>query len=198
MINFYRVVRYHLDPLLAELEFLLNSREELYSFSKQPGLTDIQRAARWFHRNKTCFGGTEGGSFAVSPTQPLSSRANRLENIRALNRRLDRTTIEHLSWERCLDLYDRAETFFFFDPPYTECDAGRYAAWTNADVQGLRNRLSRLEGKWMVTLNDTPAIREIFADCEIEGIERARGIFQEAGQAATAYREVIITPAGQR
>ena len=195
LINFYRVVRFHLEPLLQELEFALNSRDELHAYRQQRGLTDIQRAARWFHVNKTCFGGAQGSSFGVSPSRPMSSRANRLENIRALNARLDHTTIEHLSWERCLDLYDRPEAFFFVDPPYTECDAGKYSAWANADVQKLRDRLEMLQGEWLVTLNDTVAIREIFSGCQIEEIERARGICQKAGEAAAVYRELVISPA---
>ncbi len=57
LVSFYRCVRYHCDALLTELEFVLNSREEFIGFREQVGLTDIQRAARWFYRNKTCFGG---------------------------------------------------------------------------------------------------------------------------------------------
>ena len=50
LINFYRCVRFHADVLLTELEFVLNSRQEFHDFRSQPGLTDIQRAARWFFR----------------------------------------------------------------------------------------------------------------------------------------------------
>src|SRR5205085_1031202 len=66
LVTFYRCVRFHQDPLLTELEFVLNSRREFLDFRDQPGLTDIQRAARWFHRNKNCFGGTDMRSFGTS------------------------------------------------------------------------------------------------------------------------------------
>lgn len=195
LITFYRCVRFHSDVLLTELEFVLNSRKEFYDFRSQSGLTDIQRAARWFFRNKTCFGGANMDSFgtgAVSGGSALGSRASRLELIRALNLRLDKVCIESLDWQRCMELYDRPSTFFFVDPPYTECNARMYGAWTNTDVQVLRDRLRRLRGKWIVTLNDTAAIRAIFDGCTIKPVERAKGINGKSQD--RIYRELIITP----
>lgn len=196
LVNFYRCVRFHGDVLLTELEFVLNSREEFRDFRAQPGLTDLQRAARWFFRNRTCFGGARMDCFGSSASGggALNSRAARLEAIRQLNVRLDRVSIENLDWVKCLDLYDRAFTFFFLDPPYTACDAGMYGAWTNADVLRLRERLDRLRGRWMVTFNDTPSIRQIFHDCQVKAITRKRGIAIKAGVPAQDYREIIITP----
>lgn len=197
LVSFYRCVRFHADVLLTELEFVLNSREEFYDFRDQPGLTDIQRAARWFYRNKTCFGGADMRSFgtgALGGGASLGSRSGRMEAIRALNVRLDRVCIEHLAWEKCLTLYDRPTTFFFLDPPYTECGATMYQGWTNTDVQILRDRLAKLRGKWLVTLNDTPAIRAIFSGCNLQPVTRALGINSKKGGKRPPYKELIISP----
>jgi DNA adenine methylase len=197
LVNFYRCVRFHSDVLLTELEFVLNSREEFHDFRKQPGLTDLQRASRWFFRNRTCFG-AQMDSFGggASHGGGHNSRANRLEAIRALNLRLDRTCIENLDWQRCLELYDRPSTFFFIDSPYTDCDAGMYATWTASDIQKLRDAVWKLRGRWLVTLNDTPTIRAIFDGCQFKAISRARGIRNAAGTPQATYREVIISPPG--
>ena len=51
LINLYRCVKYHCDELQKELHFMLNSREQFKDFKQQivaGGLTDIQRAARYF------------------------------------------------------------------------------------------------------------------------------------------------------
>jgi len=192
LVTFYRCVRFHPDVLLTELEFVLNSREEFYDFRDQPGLTDIQKAARWFFRNKTGFAGSVD-SFGVSPSVGSSSRSARMETIRALSFRLDRVCIEHVSWEKCLALYDRPSTFFFLDPPYTDCRQDNYGSWTNTDVQSLRERLDKLRGKWLLTLNDTAAIRAIFADCKLAAVSRARGINNKAGK-RPLYHELIIRP----
>src|SRR5581483_3328340 len=103
LVTFYRCVRFHTEALLTELEFVLNSRREFHDFRHQPGLTDIQRAARWYYRNKHAFGGANMDSFAAGPSHggAHSSRAARMETIRALNVRLDKVCIEHLDWERC-------------------------------------------------------------------------------------------------
>jgi DNA adenine methylase len=195
LITFYRCVRFHADVLLTELEFVLNSRQEFYDFRDQPGLTDIQRAARWFFRNKISFGGQMDsfGTGALGGGSSHGSRANRMEVIRALNLRLDRVCIEHLSWEKCLTLYDRPSTFFFLDPPYTGCGATTYKAWTDTDVRILRNKIDKLRGKWLVTLNDNAANRKIFSGCKIRSVDRAMGINNQ-GDTAKRYKELIITP----
>lgn len=191
LITFYRCVRFHSDVLLTELEFVLSSRQEFEDFRDQPGLTDIQRAARWFFRNRNCFRGADMESFGTSATSVRSSRSARLDAIRELNVRLDRVTVENLDWKRCLDIYDRKETFFFCDPPYTACNAGIYGAWKTADVMAFRERLDRLKGRWIVTLNDAPDLRKIFSDCHIVSVERAKGITQEKSK---TYREIVIFP----
>lgn len=192
LVNFYRCVRFHQEPLIAELEFVLNSREEFNDFIDQRGLTDLQRAARWFFRNRTCFRGANMETFGVSPISPggaSSSRAARLEAIRQLSFRLDRVVIEQLDWKRVLDAYDRPSTFFFLDPPYTACADLTYKGWTTADVLYFRERLARLKGRWLVTLNDAPEIRRAFAGCHFTAIERAKGVTNGR------YKEIVITPA---
>ena len=114
-----------------------------------------------------------------------------MERIRALSLRLDRTCIERLDWRRCIELYDRPTTFFFVDPPYTECKTSMYEGWTNIDVQILQGVLAKIRGKWLLTLNDTPAIRAIFHGCKLTPISRARGINNKHGP-AKIYKELII------
>ncbi len=189
--NFYRCVRFHPDVLLTELEFVLSSRQEFADFVDQPGLTDLQKAARWFFRNKNCFRGANLETFGTSATSARGSREARMESIRLLNIRLDRVTIENLDWERCLTLYDRPETLFFCDPPYTSSQAGIYHAWKPSDVLRFRQALDRLRGRWIVTFNDAPEIRQIFADCSITSVSRPKGINSTKEK---HYREIIISP----
>ncbi|MEO8205995.1 MAG: DNA adenine methylase [Chthoniobacterales bacterium] len=192
LVTFYRCVRFHADTLLTELEFVLNSRKEFFDFADQPGLTDIQRASRWFFRHRNCFRGASLGTFGVSPTSTGSasgSRSARMESIRELNLRMDRVIVENMDWKKCLDSYDRPTSFFFLDPPYTDCAAGMYAAWTITDVQAMKQRLDTLKGKWMVTLNDSPAIRRVFAGCRIQAVTRPKGI----GGKGVPYNEIIVT-----
>ena len=195
LIRFYRCVRFHAEALLTELEFVLTSRREFLDAREQPGLTDIQRAARWYFRNRTCFGGADMRSFGTSALSAADSRGMRMEAIRALSVRLDRALIEELDWADCIRRYDRGSTFFFCDPPYTDCGSVGYGAWTEADVMKFREALTTVRGKWLVTLNDSPSNRRIFSGCEITSVERTMGINSKVEK--RRYREIIIRPAGQ-
>jgi DNA adenine methylase len=191
LVSFYRCCKYHLDPILDELDLVLNSRQDFEDYCRQPGLTELQRAARWFIRNKLSFGG-KGMNFAISRKQPLTSRSQRLVAIRALSHRLDKTTVEHRNWSKIFDLYDTPETFFFVDPPYFDSGGENYAGWSVADLTDFCGRLRTLAGKWLFTFQDCEEVRSLMPGCRIKPVTRPKGIDNKGGP-ARLYKEVIIT-----
>jgi DNA adenine methylase len=194
LVSFYRVAKFHLDALLDELDFVLNARAEFRDYLTQPGLTEIQRAARWFIRNKLSFGGL-GAHFAPTRTSHYSSRAGRLLAIRSLNRRLDTTTIENLPWENFLDAYDHERGFYFLDPPYLSDGGDYYAGWPVATLNTFADRVRRLRGQWLVTYQDCPAARAAFQGCRVTPVERQNGIGGiGAVRVGRTYREILIEP----
>lgn len=193
LVSFYRCCKYHLDALLDELDLVLNSRRDFEDYAGQPGLTEIQRAARWFIRNKLSFAG-HGEHFAVQRGQPLGSRAQRLLAIRSLNRRLDRTTIEQKSWDYILKTYDHAETLFFLDPPYPEPGGQIYDGWDELAVERFCTAVKKLRGAWIFTFKDCDQVRTAMAGYSFKSINRARGIANNTGAKKSArYQEIIIT-----
>jgi DNA adenine methylase len=193
LVTFLRCAKFHLDPLLDEMDLVLNSRREFDDYLAQPGLTDIQRAARWFIRHRLSFGGM-GKTFAVSRTAPLPSRSQRLLALRALSHRLDRTVIENRDWSRVLELYDSPQTFFFMDPPYLDAGGAAYAGWSEHEIARFAAAVQALQGSWMVTFQDCAEIRAAFAGHTIAAVDRANGIgATKQGQTGVRYREVIIT-----
>lgn len=194
LISFYRCCKFHLDALEKELEMVLNSRLEFDDYLKQPGLTELQRAARWFVRHKLSFGGM-GETFAITRTQPLSSRLNRMLAIRALNQRLDRTTVENGTWEHCFKHYDDPRAFFFLDPPYFDSGGAAYAGWSLDQLTAFARAVRRLKGRWLLTYQDCPEVRALFSDCEILAVSRPNGIGNNGRQrTGRTYAEVIIRP----
>lgn len=196
LVNLYRIVKYHLAALNEELDWCLNSREEFNAFKEQRGLTDIQRAARWFLRMKNGFGGApdhfgrarQGGGAAHS------SKKGRLALLRAFNSRLDSVVIENLDWQECIELYDSKTAVFFCDPPYTT-GAAAYGAWTIDDLARFREEgLDQMKGTWILTIDDTPANRAMFRDCDIKDFQRSNGISRKPGEAPSVYHELIIRP----
>jgi DNA adenine methylase len=196
LVNLYRIVKYHLTALNDELDWCLNSRTEFGDFKEQRGLTDVQRAARWFLRMKNGFGGAPDyfGRARNGGGAAHSSKRRRLALLRALNTRLDSVVIENLDWQECVRLYDSKQALFFCDPPYTTGEAS-YGAWSIDDLARFREEgLDQMKGTWILTIDDTPANRGLFRDCDMIAHQRANGISRMVGQAASIYHELIIRP----
>jgi DNA adenine methylase len=193
LVKFYRNVKSHQDAILDELDLVLNSRREFEDYCSQPGLTEIQRAARWFIRNKLSFAG-HGKHFAIARSHPHGSRASRLLAIQSLNRRLDHTTIEERSWEKIFESYDSAESFFFLDPPYPEDGGAIYGGWDEVTVERFCTAVKKLRGQWLFTFKDCEQVRDLMAGYKFKTLDRARGIANNHGaKKAARYREIIIT-----
>lgn len=191
LVNFYRCVRFHPDELIKEIQWVLTSRREFSDLKEQRGLTDIQRAASWFRLQCMSFGGG-GTSYAIGRTVGGANRSRYrlIEDIEALNRRLDRVNVEHLDWERCIRLYDARETFFFLDPPYLGGHVSTYTAWTADDLRRLRGVLEGVQGKWLLTMNDAEEVRAVFEDCRLRRLIRLKGI--RRNRDLTEYGELLI------
>lgn len=196
LVNLFRVVKYHLEPLLQELDWNLNSRAEFYDHKEQRGLTDIQRAARWFLRMKNGFGGAPDhfGTAKQGGGAAFTSKEGRIALLRAFNRRLDKVVIENLDWKECVNYYDSKTAVFFCDPPYTTGEAA-YGAWTIDDLAQFRTEgLDQMRGTWILTIDDTPANRALFRDCFISPVGRRNGIAHKADGTTSIYQELIIRP----
>ena len=197
LVSLYLCVKFHWPELDREFDFLLNSRAEFNDFIAQPGLTEIQRAARWLVRRKNCFADAETyfGRSKVSGGAAASSLLNKRATVEALHRRMDRTIIEHRSWQQCVEEYDAPSTFFFFDPPYIKGAVNTYAMWKPAQMQELRDRLATVQANWMLTTCDSAESRAIFKGLAMETVVRAKGINNKPGQpTGKTYGELIISP----
>ncbi len=82
LINLYRVVQHHLEEFVRQFKWALTSRQ-VFEWLKQTvpeSLTDIQRAARFYYLQKSCFGGKlEGQTFGTRTAAPPSLNLIRLE-----------------------------------------------------------------------------------------------------------------------
>ena len=66
----------------------------------------------------------------------------------------------------------QTRNLFYLDPPYwgSEDYYGK-EAFTRDDFKQLAGTLSAIKGRFMLSLNDTEGVREIFADFNIEAVE---------------------------
>jgi DNA adenine methylase len=196
LVSLYRCAQYHLPALLQEMEWAIGSRKVLFDFMAQPGLTEIQRAARWFVRNKISFAGGMT-SFAVSRTNgggAAISSVNAMEQLKRFHDRMDRVIVENLPYDRCLKLYDAATTFFFLDPPYLHAKPKNYAGWNENQMEELRGNLAGLKGRWLLTVDDSAFNRRLFRDCRISRVTTRNGTVNHRLQPQATFGELIISP----
>lgn len=170
--NLFRVVQRHPDALAAALSGMLASRVD---FERQrridpDTLTDIDRAARFFFLQKLAFAGKPGGTFGISPAGPSRFSARRAAAIlAAAHARLDRVHIDCLPYQDFIARWDRPKTLFYLDPPYwgVESYYGR-GLFERPDFERLADQLRRIRGRFILSINDVPEIREMFAWARIE------------------------------
>lgn len=195
LVALFRNAKKHLAALLDEIDWTLNARQELEDYKAQRGLTEIERVARWFVRNKISFGG-QGENFGTSKISSggasLGSRAKRLQALRDLSARLDRVCIENRSWEKLIPSFDTPNTFFFLDPPYFSDGGACYSSFSPADLRALAAMLAAIKGRWLLTFQDAPEVREIFTGHQIIPIERQKLIENRRGS-GRIFREIIVT-----
>lgn len=200
LVTLYRCVQFHPEALIQELQWTLNSRRNLQDFLAQPGLTDLQRSARWLVRNKIGFG-TSMTSYGVSRTSggaATGSRENVQQAIRDLSARLDKVSVENLSYERMLRLYDAPGTLFFMDPPYYQSKADCYDGWNEAQMSKFAAQVQQLKGDWIVTVDDSDLNRRLFQGWHTTAVKTRNGALNQAqAKGKQTFGEIIIrkTPA---
>ncbi len=166
--NFFRILQRHYVPFVEMLRFQIATRAEFDRLSKtDPAtLTDLERAARFLYLQRTTFGGkVQGRNFGVF--LPGTSRFNVTKIIPMLedvHTRLTRVVIECLPYADFIRRYDRPYTLFYCDPPYwgSEDYYGK-SLFTKADFTILADRLAGIKGRFILSMNDVPPIRDLFA-----------------------------------
>jgi DNA adenine methylase len=176
VVNFFRVCQWHYEELVRYLRYGLISRKlhELHVGTNPATLTDIQRAGRFFYLQKNSFGGLIlKQKFHYGVTQPSNYNLERIPAIiEQAHKRLARVQIESLPYEQILDKYDRPTTCFYLDPPYWGPKLYKFN-FTEGDFKALAQRLLRLRGKFILSLNDRFEVREVFGQFQMQTVELA-------------------------
>jgi DNA adenine methylase len=193
--TFFRVIQEHFAYFADYLRFRLSSRaefERLLAVDPQT-LTDLQRAARFLYLQKTAFGGTlRSRTFGVSPGNGSRFNITKIvPMLEDLHERLAGVVIECLPYADFIRRYDRTDTLFYLDPPYWGCE--RYygdGMFEREDFERLASVLAGLKGHFILSLNDTPGVRDVFKPFMIESIETRYTVSAGTNRPAS---EVIIS-----
>ena len=195
IVNLFRVVRAHPTELDRQFEWALAAREEFLRLLAVPpeSLTDIQRAARFVVIQRLRFSGkTESRSTKFSPHRKISFHVSLISRlIRGAHARLQDVQIERLDWAEFIRRYDRPFTLFYLDPPYWghEDDYGK-GIFARDDFARMADILRGLAGRFILSLNDRPEVRETFAGFRFEQVSASHTI---NAKAARQVGELLIS-----
>jgi DNA adenine methylase len=193
IVNFFRVCQHHYEELVRYLNYCLISRRwyGLLAAETPTSLTDIQRAGRFFYLQKNSFGGLIlKQHYHYGVVQRPNYNPHRIPDIiKAAHERLQGVQVEFLPYDQILQRYDRPTTLFYLDPPYWQRKLYKFN-FTEQDFLSLEQRLHAIKGRFILSLDDHPKVREIFGRWDIRRVELSYTAQTKPGR---RYGEVLIT-----
>jgi len=180
LVNLFETIRNHPLLFLEHCQHLLYSRELHQAWANQleknfdgSDVDKVEAAVRTAYTITSGFTGdpTKGWAF---DRRGAGGGVNRWSTIwhktGYVSTRLRRVNIDHLDFRKCISYWDTPDTLFYLDPPYYEMTVTAFYGFSEQDHIDLSNILSQVEGKCLLTYDDTPQIRELYKKFNILSI----------------------------
>ncbi|MDF2804739.1 MAG: adenine methylase Dam [Anaerocolumna sp.] len=192
LINLFKMIKHHAPEIERMLQYEFSGRDifEEYKSYRLEDLTEINRAVRFLYLITQSFG-SKCGNYGYGTNTVPKQHIFHTEVLNDLKERLKNTYVESLSFEKIIDKYDRDYTCFFADPPYFET-AGYGNEFGEKEHLLLRDKLSSVRGKFILTINDGPKIRNWYKDFKVKEVEVNYSISRDE-KARGKYKELIVT-----
>ena len=165
--------------------FKNKSLTEIQTFVNASHTSPLDKLAKIIYKLCGTFGGLGKGKIYKAP-----NIETKLRKMPKYAKYLKNTTITSADWTSTLK-HDTPNTFFFLDPPY-EASKGLYKN-PLIDYNKMADRLKRIKGKFILTLNDSPEIRKVFNDFNIRGISVRGGSSDNIDVGKGTRKEVIVS-----
>ena len=172
---------------LTELLFPPPEAAELKEIrTRITGEYDVRRAAMFLKLLRYSYS-SGGRSYAA---QPFHIR-KLFSLIRELQERMANVIIENQDFEVLIRHYDRAGTFFYLDPPYFSTEDMYAVGFGRDDHLRLRNTLKSIRGRFLLSYNDCPEIRELYKGFSLFDFSRVHSMAQRY-EAGKEFKELLI------
>ncbi len=212
LMNSFRVLRDHPEPLIALLEEQPNTSRHFYETrALEPStLSPLRRAVRFIYLNKTCF----NGMYRVNSKGRFNVPYGRIAHARICDEYTLRWTSEALRGTRLHtgDYRDAVADagpgdLVYFDPPYLRPEAsnpGSRLYQPDEFDHGAQGELARIfrelveRGCHVTASNsDHPLVRELYDGFEIKVLDVRRPINRNA-KGRAGHKEVLIMGSRER
>lgn len=175
LMNFWKVVQNNHEEFIDSFKYTLHSRETFNEYKEiflnKIETNPIKKAHIFYYLVITGFGAdmkhpSFGTSKGLSKFNPLIVE----ENITLAHTRLARVTIDNDDFKNIIDRYDSVDTFFYLDPPYRKTKGYR-VKFTDEDYIALHEKCQKIQGKFLISINNDDFIRDLFSDFNIVDID---------------------------
>ena len=180
LVNLWRVLKWRSAELLEHVHQHLYSREMFYTLREQrpDGHDEMERAVWLYLLIQQSFGAdlsrTRSAAFGFRNKSPRDLFLKKsLDQFAPARERLRGVFIEHLDALDLIRRYDQPRTVFYCDPPYLDT-CGYAEDFGHADHERLAATLRGIAGRFLLTVNDHPLLRDLYAGCEMRETAEAR------------------------
>ncbi len=190
--RFFEKEEFREDYLKSQLdltEILLpevTAREVRILYSAARSDYDLRRAAMFLKLIRYSYS-SGCKSFAC---QPFSIRSL-FVLVQEFAKRCENVVIENQDFEALIRHYDRTNTFFYCDPPYYTSEYVYDCGFTWEDHLRLYRVLHNLKGKFLLSYNDCPEIRELYRGYSFFDFKRVHSMAQKY-EAGKEFPELLI------
>lgn len=192
----FRILQRHYEAFIDTLKWQLTSRADFERLmaTNADTLTDLERAARFLYLQKLSFGGkVTSRAFGVDKRAPARFDVTKLrEYLPEIHERLAGVTIECLPYGDLIRRYDAADTLFYLDPPYWNCETDYGLGFERADFERLADQLAGIAGRFILSINDTPGARDVFGRFNLSEVETTYTVGSASAGGAKRVGELII------
>lgn len=197
LINLHRAIRTNPETLSYYLNNLLISREIFNAIrhGHMKPRNNIERAAFYLYLITQSFG-SKGDNFAM---QAKSGRKPKdiYKSYFKWSKWLKGVTIENMSFDKLIPLYDKEDAFFYVDPPYVETESyyKNTGGFGIEEHEKLAELLSNIKGRFLLSYNDNIIVRELYKGFNIQSTKEIDYTLGAASKhkKRKSVREVFIT-----
>ena len=147
---------------------------------------DVRRAAMFLKLLRYSY--SSGGKSYAS--QPFDIR-KLFDLIQELEGRMANVVVENQDFETLIKHYDRPDSFFYADPPYFSTEDMYDVDFGWDDHVRLRDTLKNIKGKFLLSYNDCPEIRELYKGFSMLDFSRVHSMAQRY-DAGKEFNELLI------
>lgn len=147
---------------------------------------DVRRAAMFLKLLRYSY----SSSCKSYASQPFDIR-RLFSLIKDLEKRMGNVVIENQDFETLIKHYDRPDAFFYADPPYFSSEEMYEIGFNWNDHLRLRDTLSKVKGKFLLSYNDCSEIRELYDGYSVFDFSR-RHMMVQRYEAGKEFKELLI------